>query len=103
MEGTAGTPSFEYYLSTDSSFGAHGNVAAYLDYVKQLNANANPLPATLFLGGATMFNGPIANQLYTQLTQQSHPGFTVLKAIYDTSHVGSDVPAFEEALTRFFP
>ncbi|MES3000001.1 MAG: alpha/beta hydrolase-fold protein [Pseudomonadota bacterium] len=103
MEGTAGTPSFAYYLSTDSSFGAHGNVPTYLDYVKQLNANANPLPTTLFLGGAAMFNGPIATQLYTLLTQQPHPGFTVLKSIYDTSHVGSDVPAFEEALTRFFP
>ena len=27
----------------------------------------------------------------------------LLKAGYDTTHVGADLPAFEEALTRFFP
>jgi hypothetical protein len=28
---------------------------------------------------------------------------SLVRAAYDTSHVGADLPAFEEALTRFYP
>jgi hypothetical protein len=104
LEGSAGTPSFSHYLSTESSFGGHANVAAYLEFEKQLDAAARPLPAVLFLAGAKNSNGPVVvNPLYAQMAAHAHPGLTLLRAEYDTTHVGADLPAFEEALARFFP
>lgn len=103
LEAPTGTLSFSHYLSTESSYGAHADVAAYLDFVKQLEAVNTPLPATLLLAGAPLFNGPIVEALYAELAAHPHPGFTVLKAQYNTTHVGADLPAFEEALMRFYP
>ncbi|MEO5672292.1 MAG: alpha/beta hydrolase-fold protein [Ramlibacter sp.] len=104
LEGTAGPLSFSHYLSTESSFGGHPNVAAYLDFEKQLAGTGKPMPATLFLAGANTSNGPVVvNPLYEQMVSQKIPGLTLLKSDYPTTHVGADVPAFEEALARFFP
>ena len=104
LEGAAGTPSFSHYLSTDSSFGGHANAAAFLEYEKQQldAAGPRPLPTTLFLAGATGFNMQIANAMYEQMAAHAHPGLALLRAEYNTSHVGSDLPAFEEALRRYF-
>lgn len=102
IEGMAGPLSFSHYLSTESSVGGHGDARAFLAYEKQLDGK--PLPATLFLTGAINGNTVlIVNPLYTQMAAQSNPGLTLLRAEYNASHVGADVPAFEDALQRFFP
>lgn len=104
LEGQAGALSFSHYLSTESSIGAHPSLAAYLEFEKQLDAAARPLPATLFLAGARTSNGTaVVEPLYAQMAAHAHPGLTLVKAEYETSHVGADLPAFEEALTRYFP
>lgn len=104
LEGSAGTLSFSHYLSTESSIGAHSDLAAYLEFEKQLDAAGKPVAATLFLAGARGSNGPaVVYPLYAQMASHAHPGLTLLKAEYDTTHVGAELPAFEEALTRFFP
>jgi predicted small lipoprotein YifL len=103
LEGTQGPLSFSHYLSTESSFGGHGNLAGFLEYERQLDVGAaRALPATLFLTGAPGFNLPIANAVYQQMTSHAHPGLALVRAEYATSHVGADLPAFEEALARFF-
>lgn len=104
LEATAGTPSFSHYLSTETSFGGHGDVAGYLAFERQLDATApRAVPATLFIAGARTSNGPVANALYQQMAAHAHPGLLLLRAEYETTHVGADLPAFEEALDRFFP
>lgn len=106
LEGQAGTPSFSHYLSTESSYGAHAGPSDFLAFEKQLDtAGARPLPTTLFLAGAVGGNGSImVDPLHAQMASHAHPGLTLLKSLYaNTSHVGADLPAFEEALTRFFP
>lgn len=101
LEGLAGTLSFSHYLSTESSIGAHGDVAGFLAFEKQLDGK--PLPTTLFLTGAIAGNTVlIGNPLYAQMAAQSNPGLMLLRAEYNASHVGADVPAFEDALQRFF-
>lgn len=103
QEGLAGGPlSFSYYLSTESSYGAHAGPADYRQYEKQIDGR--PLAATLFLAGALRGNGAaVVNDLYTQMAAQTNPGLTVIKATeFDTGHVQADVPAFESALIRFF-
>jgi enterochelin esterase-like enzyme len=103
LEGSTGRVSFSHYLATDPSVGNDGSIDGVLNFEKQLDLAGKPVPATLFLGGARSFNGPVANALYTQFTEHAHPGLTVARTIYETSHVGSDLPAFEEALERYFP
>jgi hypothetical protein len=104
LEGSAGTLSFSHYLSTESSYGGHAGVVDYLTFEKQLDAADKPVPATLFLAGARTGNGAVVvAPLHTQMTSQALADLTIVKADYDTSHVGADLPAFEEALTRYFP
>ncbi len=101
LEGLEGSLSFSHYLSTESSFGAHADPFAYRAYVAQLDGKA--LPTTLFLTGARNGNGPnVVTPLYNQMAAQNHPGLNLLRAEYDTTHVGADAPAFEDALARFF-
>ncbi len=102
IEGMAGALSFSHYLSTESSYGGQSNPTAFLAYEKQLDGK--PLNATLFLTGAVNGNMvPVVNPLHAQMAAQSNPGLTLLKAEYNATHVGADVPAFEDALARFFP
>jgi hypothetical protein len=104
LEGTAGNLSFSHYLSTESSYGGHTSVFDYLSFEKQLQASGKPVPATLFLAGARSGNGAVVvTPLHAQMTAQALPELTIAKADYDTTHVGADLPAFEEALTRYFP
>lgn len=103
LEGQAGALSFSHYLSTESSRGAHFDPASFLAFEKK-QLDGKPLPTTLFLTGASGHNsGLIVNPLYAQMAAQTNPGLTLLRAEYNTTHVGADVPAFEDALQRFFP
>lgn len=104
LEGSAGSLSFSHYLSTESSVGAHGSLSGLLSFEEQLKTSGKSAPATLFLTGATNGNGPgVVDPLSAQIASQAIPELTVLKASYNTTHVGADLPAFQEALTRFFP
>jgi hypothetical protein len=104
LEGTAGSLSFSHYLSTEASIGGHANLAGLLALETQLDTAGRPLPATLFLAGAPGFNGTaVVDPLHAQMAGHAHPGLTLVKAQYSTSHVGADLPAFEEALARFVP
>jgi hypothetical protein len=103
LEASTGTPSFSHYLSTESSFGGHGNVQEYLAFERELDrAGARSVPVVLFLAGAKGFNQAIADAVYLQMAAHAHPGLTLALAEYATTHVGADLPAFEEALVRYF-
>ena len=94
-------PSFSYYLSTECSVGEHTSPAGVLAFEKQIDGKT--LPATLFLAGASGGNHPLIGiPLFDQIASQNLPGLVAFKAEYNTSHVGADVPAFEDALKRFF-
>jgi hypothetical protein len=103
LEAEAGlAPSFSHYLSTELSFGEHTSPAGVLAFEKRIDGK--PLPATLFIAGARNGNHPLIGiPLYNQMAAQNLPGLVLLKAEYEASHVGADVPAFEDAMKRFFP
>jgi len=103
LEAQAGRPpSFSHYLATEGSVGEYSSPAGLLAFEKTIAGK--PLPTTLFIAGAKNGNHPLLGvPLYNQMAAQSLPGLVLLKAEYDTSHVGADVPAFEDALKRFFP
>lgn len=102
LEARAGVaPSFSHYLSTECSLGEQTGPAGVLAFEKQIDGK--PLPTTLFLAGASDGNHRLIGiPLFNQMASQNLPGLVLLKAEYNTSHVGADVPAFEDALKRFF-
>ncbi|MCE1194735.1 MAG: hypothetical protein LWW96_21535 [Acidovorax sp.] len=93
--------SIAYYLSTECSVGELSSPAAVLAFERQIDGKT--VPATLFLAGASNGNHPLIGiPLFNQIATQNLPGLLTIKAEYNTSHVGADVPAFEDALERFF-
>ena len=104
-EGMAGTLHFSHYLSTETSFGGHPNVAAYYAFEQQVYDAGKALPATLLLasGSGPNTNQEIVRTLYERMTARNYSGLALVKSEFPTSHVGADVPAFEDALARFFP
>jgi len=103
LEAQAGAaPSFSHYLSTEISVGEHTSVAGVLAFEKRIDGK--PLPTTFLIAGARNGNHPsIGIPLYNQMAAQNLPGLVLLKAEYDASRVGADIPAFEDALKRFVP
>jgi len=105
-EGMAGTLHFSHYLSTESSTGGSFGPAALYAFEQQLYDSGKPLPVTLHLGAAApgfITNNELVVGLYDRMLARNYSGLTLVKAVFNTTHVGADVPAFEDALVRFFP
>lgn len=106
MEGTAGLVTFSHFLSTESSAGANGDSGAFFAFEQQMASAGKPVNTTLLLAagapnGST--NRSLVNQLYNRMAAHNYVGLTLLKSEFQTGHAASDVPAFEDALARFFP
>ncbi|HUR89113.1 MAG TPA: alpha/beta hydrolase-fold protein [Ramlibacter sp.] len=99
----AGPVTFRQFWSTETS---PVNIAGQLEAAEaQLHAAAQgkTVPVTLFLAGATsaVTNGVYVDSLYQLVLSHHYTGLDVEEVMYATSHVGADLPAFNEAITRF--
>lgn len=64
------------------------------------------VPLRLFLAAGTpgnATNGAFVNSLFTQMQARGYLGLDLQFASFAADHVGTDLPAFEEALKRFGP
>jgi len=68
-----------------------------------LKVQGKNVPLTLFLVGATTANGPYVQTIYNQMVGHSYLDLNLQFELLGTTHVGADIPAFGDALTRFFP
>lgn len=104
LEGAADRMTFSHFLSTETSSGGVPP-ETFLAREQALHALGRPLPTTVFLAaGATgTTNEALVSALYWQMLDHDYEGLALLRASYPTTHVGADLPAFEEALERFFP
>jgi hypothetical protein len=100
----AGTPTFRYFWSTETA-APNGLPQQLFDAEAAMFSavQGRPVPVTLFLAGANNFNGPLVSSLYQQVLSRHYAGLDLQQASYATTHVGADVPAFDDALTRFLP
>lgn len=106
LESTRARPTFSHYLSTELSFGERQGQLGLLAFERELDTAGVAVPATLLLAGASAdgtTNGQMVKALYDQMLGHGHRGLTLHHSQLQTTHVGADVPAFEEALTRYFP
>ncbi|MCC2677269.1 MAG: esterase [Ramlibacter sp.] len=104
LEGTAGDLRFTHFLSSEASTGG-GGLNSVQSLEQQLADSGRPVPTTLFLAGgaAGTTNGTAVAALYDRIRARGYAGLTVAHMGFATTHVGTDVPAFEEALRRYFP
>jgi hypothetical protein len=100
----AATPTFRHFWSTETA-AVNGATAPLFDAEAALASavGGRAVPLTLFFAGANGFNAPIVAALYTQVASRHYTGLDLQQVTYSTSHTGADLPAFNEALTRYVP
>jgi hypothetical protein len=97
----AHTPVFRHFWSTETAL-ANAQSFPMFDAEAALAAQVSgPVPVTLFFAGANGSNGPFVNSLYQQVLSRHYAGLDLELVNYDSSHVGADLPALDEALKRF--
>lgn len=103
MEGATGTLTFTHFLSFEGSFQQSGTdelAGKMYDTMKD-----RVLPATLILArcsSTTACNYDAVGKVYADLQARRYAGFTLVLNTYDTSHVGTDLPAFEDSMAMIF-
>lgn len=91
---------FTYARFWSTEIALESDVAGLLAQESALFASVGgrSLPVNLLLAGTPQSNGFIADALYAQMRGHAYPGLDLQTASFNTSHVGTDVPAFELAL-----
>jgi hypothetical protein len=105
-EGTVGALTFSHFLSVETSAGAANDVPAYFALEQQMYDSGHPVPTTLYLAAGTSgvgTNGALVDDLYQRMIGRKYAGLLIVKAEFGTGHAPTDLPAFEDALSRFFP
>jgi hypothetical protein len=98
----AATPTFHQFWSTETA-AVNGVSTPLFDAEAALAAAVQgaPIPLVLFFAGANGFNGALVSSLYAQVLSRHYAGLNLQQVTYGTSHVGADLPAFDEALSRY--
>ncbi|MEJ6021982.1 alpha/beta hydrolase [Ramlibacter sp. PS4R-6] len=99
-----GNATFKQFWSTEAN-GPDGALAPAEAALAAQVQGAN-VPLVLFLAAATPgtnTNGAFVNSLYTQMAGHHYAGLDLQFVSFSADHVGSDLPAFEEALKRWGP
>lgn len=100
----AGPTTFRYFWSTETG-APNGFPQQLFDAEAAMFAavQGRTVPVSLFLAGANGSNGALVASLYDQVASRHYAGLDLQQVAYGTTHVGADLPAFNEALTRFLP
>lgn len=99
-----GTSTFKYFWSTETA-AVFGSTAPLFDAEAAMFAagQGRPVPLALFVAGATGFNAPIVSSLGAKVASRNYTGLDLQQLTYGTTHVGADLPAFDDALARYLP
>jgi hypothetical protein len=98
----AGNATFKQFWSTETAQpNGMGFVLFDAEAAMASAVQTRPVPVTLFFAGSPGANGPYVDSLYAQVASRHYTGLDLEHASYATTHVGADIPAFDEALARF--
>lgn len=103
MEGATGTLTFTHFLSFEGSYQQSGTEELAGKMYETMKGQV--LPATLFLArcsDTTACNYNAVGKVYADLQARHYAGFTLVLNTYETTHVGTDLPAFEDAIAMIF-
>jgi hypothetical protein len=97
-------PLFSYFISIEAAFWQQSGQNFNLEQ-KMFDALAGrPLPVTVILAycvGAC--NMTYVQTMYQRMQGRHYPGLQLIETSFSTSHSGTDVPAFDDAMARILP
>jgi len=105
LEGASGTLTFSHFLSFEGSYGFQKDNTYSLEQKMYDAQQGKTLKATLILArcsDTSACNYVPVGDIYEKLLQRAYAGFTLVDKIYSTSHVATDLPAFEDAISMIF-
>lgn len=94
---------FSVYLSVEAAFWQQLDQNNLLEQQMATAVGSAPLPATLILARSSLGAGTNAvyvTDMYNRIAARHYAGFTLLQTVFDATHAGTDVPAFDDAITR---
>lgn len=94
---------FSHFISIEAAFWQQEAQNYQLEQ-KMFDALAGrPLPVTLILAHCgSNCNGPYVKEMYQRLADRHYVGLQLIETEFAASHVGTDMPAFEDAIARIF-
>ncbi|MDH6592777.1 enterochelin esterase-like enzyme [Variovorax sp. TBS-050B] len=106
LEGAAGSLTFSHFLAFEGAFDFQA--AEYRELEQRMHdaLGDRPLAATLLLTRCdhpTECNSGPVDGLYQRLRARGQPGLAVSEATYATTHTGTDLPSFADAVARVLP
>jgi enterochelin esterase-like enzyme len=92
---------FSYFISIEAAFWQQQSELYALEQ-KMFDALAGrPLPVTLILAHcASGCNQPVVSQMYQRMAARGYVGLQLIETSFNSTHVGSDVLAFDDAMAR---
>jgi len=105
LEGASGTLTFSHFLSFEGSYGFQKDDTNNLEQKMYDTQKGKAINATLILarcGDPVGCNYVSVGEMYEKLLQRGYPGLTLMEKTYSTNHVGTDLPAFEDAISMDF-
>ncbi len=106
LEGAADGPRFSHYLAFEGAFDFQPAEYQALEQQMHDALGGRPLPATLVLTRCdhpTECNFDPVGGLYQRLLARAYPGLSVSETTYATTHTGTDIPSFADAVARLLP
>lgn len=95
---------FSYFLSTEAAFWQQKDVNYDLEQKMFTALAGKSLPATMVLARCDAnCNGPVVKEMYDRLAARNYKDFKLTQTVFNSTHVGSDVLAFEDAISKLLP
>ncbi|WP_235505774.1 alpha/beta hydrolase [Variovorax sp. Root411] len=106
LEGAADRLTFSHFLSFEGSFGVQADQHQALEEKMHDALAGKPLPATLVLtrcDNPAECNFEPVDGMYRRLLARSYRGLAATETTYSTTHTGTDIPSFSDAIAKVLP
>jgi len=106
LEGAAGNLVFSHFLSFEGAYDHQGPEYENLEQQMHDALNGRPLPATLILTRCdhpTECNAGPVDSIFRRLLGRVYQGLAVEEKTYSTTHTGTDIPSFSDAIAKLLP
>jgi hypothetical protein len=95
---------FKVFLSVEAAFWQQLDLDNSLEQQMASAVGASSLPVALILArcatGTAGSNYNVVIDMYNRVASRQYADFTLLQSVFATDHVGADVPAFDDVMSR---
>ncbi|WP_422097175.1 alpha/beta hydrolase [Variovorax sp.] len=95
---------FSYFLSFEAAFWQQKDLNFELEQKMFTALAGRSLPVTMVLARCESgCNGPGVREMYDRLAGRNYKDFKLISTLFDATHVGTDVLAFDDAMAKLLP